>query len=54
MPTSASGLQFEDTTVGSGPEARAGDEVSIMAAMQRMRGNLARIVAQVRDSSDSN
>ena len=29
MPTSASGLQFEDTTVGTGPEARAGDEVSV-------------------------
>lgn len=29
MATSASGLQFEDTQAGSGPAARAGDEVTV-------------------------
>ncbi len=34
-------------------QTRAGDTTSIMAAMRRMNDNLARIVGQVRDSSDS-
>ncbi len=29
MTTTASGLQYEDTTVGAGAEARAGQEVSV-------------------------
>jgi FKBP-type peptidyl-prolyl cis-trans isomerase FkpA len=29
MTTTASGLQYEDTTVGSGPEAKAGQEVRV-------------------------
>ena len=29
MPTTSSGLAFEDTVVGSGDEARAGQEVSV-------------------------
>jgi methyl-accepting chemotaxis protein len=34
-------------------QTRAGDTTSIVAAMRRMNDNLARIVGQVRDSSDS-
>jgi FKBP-type peptidyl-prolyl cis-trans isomerase FkpA len=29
MPTTASGLQFEDTTEGTGPEAQKGQSVSV-------------------------
>lgn len=29
MPTTASGLQYEDTRVGDGPEARAGRDVKV-------------------------